>query len=445
MKLNAKRDTSVRGMRTSLVEKAGEWLFALFLFAGYYKADPRLAFIQTHIDITVLFWVLSFCAFLYRILKKPSTSKIPERFAIVAALFLILVVCLVGSLLYSESTQYGYDKTLRFIVLTGWAFFGAGFLISDILSLKRFSWAIAAISVAMAIDALTGYVGVGRIGFVTAFGSNYIALARTSGLGLLATVAFLLPTERTPLMKLALWGIAALQLWGALSAGARGPVIALILSLVLFFALSARGLPSIRIERYALRLGVVMLAALVILGIFGGELFSTLMFRTQVLISEGGTSALTRFGLYHEAFDLWARSPIWGNGIGGFGIAVTGQDVREYPHNIILELGAETGLIGVLIFVTMLIVAFAKPVINLSAQRGLTTTVTRYLLVACCFALLNAMVSGDINDNRMLFTWIALVASVSRFQKGEAVGSLNLHSIGTYQAKDLAEKLQKGG
>lgn len=222
MNLNAKHDTSVRGTRSSLVEKAGGWLFALFLFAGYYKADPRLAFIQTHIDITVLFWVLSFCVFLYRILKKPSTSKIPERFAIVAALFLLLVVCLVGSLLYSESTQYGYDKTLRFIVLTGWAFFGAGFLISDILSLKRFSWAIAAISVAMAIDALTGYVGVGRIGFVTALGSNYIALARASGLGLLATVAFLLPTERTPLMKRVLWGIAALTTLGSFECGGKG-------------------------------------------------------------------------------------------------------------------------------------------------------------------------------------------------------------------------------
>lgn len=149
---------------------------------------------------------------------------------------------------------------------------------------------------------------------------------------------------------------------------------------------------------------------------------------------------MTRFALYREALDLWAHSPIWGIGIGEFGIAVTGQDVQEYPHNIILELGVETGLIGVLVFVTMLIVAFARPVITLSAQRGLAKTATRYLLVACCFALLNAMVSGDINDNRMLFTWIALVASVSRFQKGEAVGSLKFTQYRHYQAKNLAEK-----
>lgn len=445
MNLSAKHDTPARGTRIPLVEKAGEWLFALFLFAGNYKADPRLAFVQTHIDITVLFWILSFCAFLYRILKKPSTIKITQEFGIVAVLFLLLVACLVGSLLYSESTRYGLDKTLQFIVLTSWAFFGAGFLISDLFSLKRFSWAIVAIAVAMALDALAKYPGVGQIGIVRALEGTGVALARVTGLGLLTIVAFLLPTSRTLLMKLVLLNIAVLQLFGALIAGARGPVIALIPSLALFFVLSIGGVfPFIRIERYALRLSVVMFCVLVILGIFGRDLFATLGFRMQVLIHGGGTSALTRLAFYREALDLWARSPIWGNGVGEFAIVVRGQDVPVYPHNIILELGAETGLIGVLVFITLLIVAFAKPVINLSAQRGITKTVTRYLLVACCFVLLNTMVSGDINGNRILFTWIALVASASRFQKNEAVDSLNLYSTGISRAKKILER-QRGG
>lgn len=415
----AARGARVRGVRGSLIESAGEWLFALFLFAGYCKADPRLAFIQTHIDITLLFLILSFLVVLYRMVRDPFAQRVSRSFSAVAALFLLLAASLVGGLLYTQSREYGVDKALRFVLLTGWAFFGAALLISGSLSLKRFSWAVATISTVMAIDALLSYPGVGQVSFVTAFGSNYIALARAAGLGLLTTVALLLPMEQRPLVKLFLWGIAALQLWAALSAGARGPVLALIFSILLFFALSVRGFPRLRIERFSLRLGVAAFFICIVLAAMGQELFPTLAFRSEIALTEGGTSVMTRLSLYRAAIELWANSPIWGNGTGQFGIAVAGEDIRLYPHNIVLELGAEVGLIGVLVFATMILVAFAKPLITLRAQKGLAKIATRYLLVACCFALMNALLSGDVNDNRILFTWIALLATASRFQKVE--------------------------
>jgi len=407
----------VRGTRRRIVRGAGEWFFALFLFAGYYKADPRLAFIQSRIDITVLFLVLSFLVLLYRMITNGFTQKIPRDFAQTAALFFLLAACLLGGLLYTQSREYGFDKALRFIILTGWAFLGAGLLISDFLSLRRFSWALVAISTIMAMDALLGYPGTGQVGFVTAFGSNYIALARASGLGLLATVAFLLPTERRPFAKLCLWVMAALQLWAALSAGARGPVLALILSFLLFFALSVRGLPQLRINRFALRLGVAAFFVIVVLAMVGQEVFPTLALRTRILMIEGGSSVEERLDLYRAAVELWAKVPIWGNGTGQFAIAVAGEDIRLYPHNIVLELGAETGFIGALVFVTMIGVAFIKGLVCLHTAKGFSRTVARYLLVAGCFALLNAMVSGDINDNRVLFALMGLLAATRTFRE----------------------------
>lgn len=420
MNLIADLNNPVRSVQAPLIGSVGEWLFALFLFAGYYKADPRLAFIQTHIDITLLFLLLSFLVFLYRALRNSFAQRIPSSFIKVAALFLLLAACLLGGLLYTQSRQYGFDKALRFIILTGWAFFGAGLLIPDFLSLRRFSWALVAISTIMAMDAILGYPGAGQVGFVTAFGSNYIALARASGLGLLATVAFLLPTERRLLVKLCLWIMAALQLWAALSAGARGPVLALILSFLLFFVLSVRGLPRLRIDRFALRLGVAVFFVVIVLAIVGQELFPTLALRTKILVTEGGTSVATRLDLYRAAVGLWAKSPIWGNGTGQFGVAVAGEDMRLYPHNIILELGAETGLIGVLVFITMMGVALAQGFIRLHSGKGLAKTVARYLLVVTSFALLNALVSGDVNDNRMLFALVGLLAT-TRYSQNDIV------------------------
>lgn len=416
-------DNPVCSVRIPLVKGWGAWLFALFLFAGCYKADPRLAFIQTHVDITLLFLILSFLVFLYRSLQNSFAQRLPYSFTKVAALFLLLAACLIGGLLYTQSMEYGFDKALRFVFLTGWAFFGAALLISDYLSLRRFSWALVTISTAMAIDALLSYPGAGQVSFVTAFGSNYIALARAGGLGLLTTVAFLLPTERRPLVRLCLGVMAALQLWAALSAGARGPVLALILSSLFFFALSVRGFPRLRIERFALRIGVLAFLIFIAIAIAGQELFSTLVFRMRVALTEGGTSLVTRLELYRAALELWAKSPIWGNGTGQFGVAVAGEDIRLYPHNIVLELGAETGSIGVLVFGTMIGMAFVDGLRRLYRTKGLSKTIARYLLVVSCFALLNAMVSGDINDNKMLFALVGLLGVTAHFQQGLVTGN----------------------
>lgn len=409
--------------RAILVTGIGEWFFGLFLFAGYYKADPRLAFLQAHADLTLFFFTLSFLAFLYRLLKGPSAQKIPFAFAKVAAFFLLLAGCILGGLFVTQSEGYGLDKAMRFVVLTGWAFFGAGLIVTDFASLRRFSWALVSIFTVMAIDALVGYPGVGRVNFVTALGSNYIALGRASGLGLLTTLAFLLPTERRPLARVFLWAMAALQLFAALSAGARGPVLALILSLLVFFALGMRGFPPLRADRFAWRLGIVALFTVVLVGTIGQKFFPTLTFRTQVFMTEFGDSAIERLYLYQEAIRLWLDSPILGVGTGGFGLATTGIDERLYPHNIILELGAETGLVGVLIFVIMVWAGFSVGSNGLRNRTGFGRTTARYLLAAGCFALVNAMISGDINDNRLLFMSVALLNCTPRFQTSLAVSA----------------------
>lgn len=423
--INGYESTRTCSLYDIYFSKLGEWFFAFFLFAGYYKADPRIAFIQSRIDITVFFLILSFVVFVYRALVMPYTLLLPRRFAKVTVFFLLLVACIIGSLFYSESAQYGYEKALRFAILTGWAFFGAGFLISDLSSLKRFSWAILTISTMMGIDAIASFPGIGHFGFIRALGSNYIALARASGLGLLILVTFLLPIEQRPLWKLLLCGLWTLQLWATMSAGARGPVMALILSLALFIALSIRNFPRIRIERYALRFGIIALCIIIVFSFIWQSLFPTLAFRTRILFGEVGASAMERYSLNLEAINLWKQSPIWGLGVGAFSPAVEGADVRSYPHNMIMELGAETGLVGVLIFIAMVWVAIAKPLLTLRTQSGLAKTATRYLLVICCFALINSMVSGDINDNRFLFASIGLIAAVNRFQKSRKESNLS--------------------
>ncbi|MGB9862608.1 MAG: O-antigen ligase family protein [Candidatus Saccharicenans sp.] len=411
----------LRAVRATVLGWMGEWFFALFLFAGFYKMDTRLGFIQNRVDITLLFLILSFLVFLYQFSRKSLAQKMPKGFVKAALFLLLLDACLLVGLFISHNKGYGLDKTVKFIILTGWAFFGAGLLIPDFISLRRFSWAIVTISTISALDAIGNYPGIGEIRFVTALGSNYIALARAGGLGLLAIISFLLPKERSILKKLFLWVMAGLQLFSALSAGARGPVLNLFLSLLVLLALSTRFLPRLKLDLLAWRIGVIALIIAIVIIILGQNLFSTLTIRMRILMTVLGDSAISRLDLYREAIRLWTNSPIWGGGPGHLGIAVQGEDVRLYPHNIVLELGAETGLIGVLLFGSAICIAFSTGFAGLRSSAGDARLTARYLLIAGLFTLLNAMVSGDINDNRLLFTMVGLLSCAPRFQTNVGV------------------------
>lgn len=416
MKTSHKHNVHAAELMTELISNMGVWFFALFIFSGYFKADTRLAFVQERIDITLLFLGLSVLVFLYQMIRNSFTLLIPRGFIWSALLFLLLGAFFTAGLLQTQSIQYGLDKTMRFIFLTGWVFFGAVFLVTDFLSLKRFSWAVVAISTTMTIEAILSYNIGGQAAFITAFGSNYIALARATGLGLLTIVALLLPAEQKLEVRLGLWIMATAHFFAALASGARGPVMALVISMILFILLSMRVFPSLRVDRFAFKVGVIALFITIILVVAGQELFPTLALRYQILLTDVGDSAATRLSFYQAAFYQWAESPIWGGGTGQFSVAVTGEDIRLYPHNIFLELAAETGLLGVLIFTALVCHSFIKGLLCLNKCEGSFRISSRYLLVACFFALVNAMVSGDINDNRMLFGFIALLGVTNRFE-----------------------------
>lgn len=399
-----------RNSTKCFANSVAEWLYAGFLTAGYLKADPRLAWIQDRVDLTILLFALSVLFALPRLFSR----GMPIRFVRVALLFLILLGCLIAGLLRTASTGYGLSKVTSFVILTGWAFFGVPFLVTSVASLRRFAWALVTISAAMAVDAMTACLGPHPRRFLSAFGSNYIALARASGLGLLTITSFLLRTQRRTMARFGMGAIAVLQLWAGLRAGARGPVLAFVLAVLLFFALSIRGFPVVRVDRFALQLACVVLLVVVLLLPVASELFSTVVSRTMVLVTRLGTSVTTRIRLFRAAAGLWAESPLWGIGVGQFGLMVAGVDARFYPHNIVLELGVETGLIGVLALSMMVTVAVTGGRHCLLSREGVAKITGKYLLVAFSFLAVNAMVSGDINDNRMLFTFIALLALSER-------------------------------
>ncbi|SHI49933.1 O-antigen ligase family protein [Pseudozobellia thermophila] len=87
---------------------------------------------------------------------------------------------------------------------------------------------------------------------------------------------------------------------------------------------------------------------------------------------------------------------LFGNGIGSFGIIYSGQDIREYPHNIFLEVLFELGIFFLLLFLVFLFLPFFY-------KRKIV-----FKLLVFYF-LLNALKSGDLIGLWLLFAFMGLL------------------------------------
>lgn len=94
----------------------------------------------------------------------------------------------------------------------------------------------------------------------------------------------------------------------------------------------------------------------------------------------------SRLSQYMMAFDLFKANPIAGNGFGS--INYLGS---PYPHNVVLELAAEAGAVGVLLFAGVILVAFR------SARRH------PFALAALILVTLLALVSGYFGGRIFMF------------------------------------------
>jgi O-antigen ligase len=140
------------------------------------------------------------------------------------------------------------------------------------------------------------------------------------------------------------------------------------------------------------------------------KLFANTLFRFTSLINDiiygGGQdqSADTRVLLIQDAF--WGivksiDSFLFGYGIGSFGIITWGEDIRLYPHNMILEIWFELGLIGLMAFFIWIVYVLTK-------LRGQPNQYISYWLIFYVF--LNLMKSSSLVDIRTEFAFFALFA-----------------------------------
>jgi len=397
-----------------------EFVFILFLFSGQYKADPRFDWIPY--DATV-FWGLVNVAQSILLVVKPG-FKINQAGLPVVFFGVLFAIYTIASLSWGEGVNYATYKAAYISTIGAWCLCAGALIISSTtIRLVRFFRILVLFSAWIAIECVLFYSQNARFGNVVqvhamAEEGAYIGLGRVvCGGGLVCAVMWLfgcLPGWGLWRSRLLTLVVLSFFVGSAAIAGARGPVAAAVLAVAFVcFALS-QGKSEITLRKKFLRVGVVLLVCWMLaygIQILIGDL--PLVIRRFLAFADASEyfdasgASYSRIELFIEAFWAWIERPIFGHGIGSFPVIWANLDERLFPHNLVLELLCELGLIGLLLFIALPLSALAVRGRGLGASDIRLKTV---VIALAAYTFANSMTSGDLPDNRVIFLAIGLLA-----------------------------------
>jgi O-antigen ligase len=379
-----------------------------FLFAGQYKTAPALDFVP--VDITALTFGVSMLAGGWVILKRGI--EFDRKATILTILIGLFVWYGLLSLGWSPSTVYAKEKGLFLVTLTVWPFLALTHVVGpDPQRLRRFVVGILLFSGWIATVSLLVYVSGSAQGGqqISAFGreAGYIGLGRIVGLGALVALVYALRLADSRLIRWISGGIFALYMFLLLVIGSRAAFIATAIPALFPFLIGIRWrqLGVLAFDRYVVPYLVGSVGgAIAVALLFRSEALSTIS-RLAYLIRTGGESQ-PRFELWEQTLRIWAENPIFGTGLAGWPIKAGFGDYLMYPHNMILEIMSELGIVGLILF--GLFAGYALMVFwNRKSMR--TNAMALLILMLLSNTFLNAMSTGDISHNRIVFGMVGLL------------------------------------
>lgn len=182
--------------------------------------------------------------------------------------------------------------------------------------------------------------------------------------------------------------------------GSRGPILAAVV--VILFMLFPR------MKNWQRILTVSMLFLLYFLFLH----FTTRYLAEDNVFDSNGRFEILEF-VFNEKFDI--QSTLIGYGIGGYQLAMFGEDFLHYPHNIFVETFVETGLVGLFLLLLLLIVLY---------KRRCSDNIFH---MYCLYYFINSLFSGDITGNNYFFIF-AVISLLSSARIKSSVRSIEIKS-----------------
>lgn len=217
------------------------------------------------------------------------------------------------------------------------------------------------------------------------------------------------------LKQLAAFAVFGLCVYFLLVNGARGPLLGTIAAALLASIIHLPRIGDKRIElAHAQLLGLGVVAfGIVYVGylvatdqpIYTLNRFLTLFEQADDPLLRRGAN---RFDQFAGAYRLWLDAPVFGHGLAGFyyrfgsGVEIPGN----HPHNVILQILVEFGIIGLLFFALFV----ASGLRHFGLRRLQADPLALAVLMVFTTILAHAMVAGDIAQAYRFFFVIGLLA-----------------------------------
>ena len=389
-----------------------ETLFVLYLYSN----EIKVLLPTFPIDETVLFGALSMAVGGWIIARN---GLYVSGLITVGAATLFVVYAII-SCAWTPSKILAKPRLAYLVVFNMWCVIGAGLVIaSSRMRTLRFLVLVLACGTFVAIMGMKIYITYGNfrtldmwdeLGFSRTYLNWGYTVADGAGVALVIALFSRLMSVKQIAAGCILLVCAAFLLVG----GARGPLVGL--GFAGLVALSVRP-PRVGPGRFdisvAQLLGVVALALLasyVTWSLTTGE-YSTTLGRFMKLADEAeGDKAVqgaSRWEYWPAAIRFWLAAPLLGNGYASFSTLyhLGAEKPGAHPHNVILQIMAELGLVGLVLFGLFVWSALRHVTMSRLRQDPLFVAALIYLSTA----VMNSMFAKELTGGRKLFAAVALL------------------------------------
>ncbi len=369
------------------------------------------------VDITVIATLIIWLGLVKILLE--GNWKFPSEPKSIVYLFLIFGLLLGISYIYTASPDYGFRKILRFNTFAVTMFISPLLIIKSPADSKRllsYFYFLLVIIIGIMLLQFVYFLKWGDFAIVLAYwnrisipGANPIQVSRYLAIGAAMMIALLIRNK--PSQSLHYFAILFVILLSIILSGSRGPLVSIIIGSIVYAILYERKHSS-RIFGY----GILAIGTIITLLLLLPESLTQRFFdisQGSVIMTQQGVRRIstiaTRFEFWSMSLQAWFSSItsfFIGLGAGSFSSLFIWRDWRWYPHNLIFEIIAELGLIGLVIGILFIIKSYQ--IINKGIQRGSFTDHSALWVAGTVVMFIAAQFSGDINDNRILWMFIGI-------------------------------------
>lgn len=326
----------------------------------------------------------------------------------ISIVFLIIIIYIPVTLLWTDSIGYGIDKIVLFYSLFSISIIITPIILDEFNDFKK----IYSLFFFIVIMLLLFNGALSRITLTLTTGKRFYleqdALNSSVTIGNFLGFSILLVSSnfkknQSSFYRLFLVLLLVLGTIFLFFTGSRGPLFALICSPIIYSILASG------------RKSVIIFLLLFLLLIFFSSVNSSFIYNITPTslhsfvdlryYSEEATGSIAeRFDLYNKALKGMFTGNLFeillGHGIGDFSHYFSGSDKRLYPHNLFMEIGYEYGILSLLGFIILNVKVI---LFNINRSKN---EINIWLFILYYFTLIRSLFSEDLAGNFLVFTFL---------------------------------------